>query len=51
MDPVTWIRLAAGFLPWSEALASGAVRASGVRADLAPYLPVLKMPGEGGAEH
>jgi hypothetical protein len=27
------------------------VRASGVRADLGPYLPVLEMPGKAGAEH
>jgi hypothetical protein len=27
------------------------VRASGVRADLAPYLPVLEVPGEAGPEH
>ena len=51
MDPVTWIRLAVGLLSWADALASGAVRASGVRADLAPYLPVLEMPGEAGPEH
>jgi uncharacterized SCP-like protein len=51
MDPVTWVRLAAGLLSWADALASGAVRASGVRADLAPYLPVLEMPGEAGAKH
>ena len=51
MDPVTWIRLAAGLLPWADALATGAVRASGVRADLAPYLPVLELPGERGTEH
>jgi uncharacterized SCP-like protein len=51
MDPVTWIRLAAGLMPWSDALAGGAVRASGVRADLAPYLPVLEMPGEARPKH
>ena len=51
MDPVTWVRLAAGLMPWADALASGAVRASGVRADLARYLPVLEMPGEAGPEH
>ena len=51
MDPVTWVRLAAGLLSWADALAGGAVRASGVRADLAPYLPVLEMPGQAGAEH
>lgn len=43
MDPVTWIRLAAGLIPWEEAVFGGLVAASGVRADLAPYLPVLKV--------
>ena len=33
-DPLTWIRLAAGRLDWREAVTSGAVRASGERADL-----------------
>ena len=51
MDPVTWVRLAAGLLSWADAVASGVVRASGVRADLAPYLPVLEMPGQAGPEH
>jgi Bacterial SCP ortholog len=39
-DPVTWVRLATGRLSWAEAVAAGAVQASGARADLAPYLPV-----------
>jgi Bacterial SCP ortholog len=51
MDPVTWVRLAAGLTAWADARAAGAVRASGVRADLGPYLPVLEMPGAVGAEH
>jgi hypothetical protein len=51
MDPVTWVRLAAGVTAWADARAAGAVRASGVRADLGPYLPVLEMPGAVGAEH
>jgi hypothetical protein len=51
MDPVTWVRLAAGLTSWADALAAGAVRASGVRADLGPYLPVLQMPGAGAEEH
>lgn len=51
MDPVTWVRLAAGLANWADALAAGAVRASGVRADLGPYLPVLEMPGARGPEH
>lgn len=41
MDPLTWIRLAAGRLRWAEAVGGPAVRASGPRADLAPWLPVL----------
>jgi hypothetical protein len=42
-DPVTWFRLATGRLGWAAAVASGAVRASGARADLSTYLP-LHMP-------
>ena len=38
-DPVTFVRLATGRLAWAEAVAGGAVQASGIRADLAPYLP------------
>ncbi|WP_250443776.1 sterol carrier family protein [Actinotalea sp. C106] len=39
-DPGTWLALVSGQIPWVEALASGRVRASGARADLAPYLPL-----------
>jgi hypothetical protein len=39
-DPLTWIRLATGRLGWADAVDSGAVHASGPRADLAPYLPI-----------
>ena len=46
-DPVTWIRLATGRLGWAGAVASGAVQASGPRADLAPYLPVNASGGAG----
>lgn len=41
-DPVTWILLATGRLGWAEAVGSGAVHASGPRADLGPYLPLLE---------
>jgi hypothetical protein len=51
MDPVTWVRLALGLTRWADARAAGAVRASGVRADLGPYLPVLEMPGPVRPEH
>ena len=40
-DPLTWIQLAAGRLDWAGAVRSGAVHASGPRADLAPYLPLV----------
>lgn len=40
-DPVTFLRMATGRLSWAEALASGAVSASGRRADLGLALPVL----------
>ena len=47
-DPLTWIRLAAGRLGWAEAVRSGAVHASGPRADLAAYLPLaLVLPRTG----
>jgi len=39
-DPLTWFRLATGRLGWPEAVESGAVRASGPRADLGRYLPL-----------
>nr|WP_218851635.1 sterol carrier family protein [Nocardioides panaciterrulae] len=40
MDAATWIALATGALAWPEAGDSARVRASGERADLAPYLPL-----------
>jgi uncharacterized protein (TIGR03083 family) len=40
-DPLTWVRLAAGRLGWSDAVEAAKVRASGPRADLAGWLPVL----------
>lgn len=40
-DPLTWLRLAAGRLAWSDAVRSGSVQASGERADLASWLPLL----------
>ena len=40
-DPATWLRLAAGRLSWAEAVSSGRIRASGPRADLSRFLPLL----------
>lgn len=43
MDPVTWLRLAAGAQTWGEAMAGGQIRASGTRADLSEYLPLPEL--------
>jgi hypothetical protein len=40
-DPETWVALATGELTWEEAVAGGRVAASGERAELAPYLPLV----------
>jgi uncharacterized protein (TIGR03083 family) len=40
-DPVTFLRLATGRIAWDEAIASGTVHASGLRANLSPALPLL----------
>jgi uncharacterized protein (TIGR03083 family) len=40
-DPLTWIRLATGRTDWAAAMDAAKVAASGERADLSPYLPVL----------
>lgn len=43
MSAETWLALAAGELSWESAVDSGAVVASGTRADLAPYLPLNRI--------
>jgi hypothetical protein len=43
MDATTWLALANGELVWAEALSSGSIQASGVRADLTEYLPLRIM--------
>ncbi len=39
-DAATWLALATGSLGWADAVAAGAVMASGQRADLSAYLPL-----------
>jgi hypothetical protein len=46
-DAATWLGLVLGDLSWADASAAGRVRASGHRADLAGWLPLL--PELGGA--
>jgi hypothetical protein len=41
-DPVTWVRLALGQLSWAQAREAGRVSASGPRADISAYLPLLR---------
>ena len=41
LDAATWIALATGELTWADAEAQGRVRASGERADLTPYVPLV----------
>ncbi len=40
-DMATWLRLVTGRLTWADALAAGAVTASGTRADLSGLLPLI----------
>jgi uncharacterized protein (TIGR03083 family) len=40
-DPITWLRLATGRVDFQQGVRDGTVRASGSRADLRQYLPVL----------
>jgi uncharacterized protein (TIGR03083 family) len=40
-DPLTWLRVATGRVAFADAVADGRVRASGTRADLSEFLPLL----------
>ncbi len=40
MDPLTWLAVATGRTAWREAVETGRIRASGIRSDLSPYLPI-----------
>lgn len=42
-DPRTFVCLATGRLGWASAVEAGSVRASGSRADLTPYLPLVSL--------
>jgi hypothetical protein len=41
MDADTWLALASGAESWERAMDRGAISASGVRADLSGYLPLI----------
>lgn len=40
-DPMTWVALATGGTSWAAAVAEGLVHASGERADLSAFLPLV----------
>ena len=40
LDPIIWLKLALGSLTWEKSINQGLVLASGVNADLSPYLPI-----------
>ena len=41
MDADTWLALASGVTNWAAAMQTGKINASGARADLSEYLPLL----------
>ena len=43
MDADTWLALAHGETNWAAAMATGNINASGARADLTDYLPLLSI--------
>src|SRR3954470_9020963 len=49
-DAATWLRLVTGELSWADALARGAVPASGNRADLSEHLPLRPLRSQGPGE-
>lgn len=44
-DPRTWLELITGRTAWPDAVGDGRVRASGLRADLGPALPLEGLEG------
>lgn len=44
-DPRTWLLLVTGRLEWSDAVGLGRVDASGSRADIAEWLPLVRLAG------
>ncbi|MEV6624781.1 sterol carrier family protein [Amycolatopsis sp. NPDC051106] len=42
-DPRTWLELATGRVDWTTAVADGRVSASGTRADLSHWLPLVRL--------
>lgn len=43
MDAETWVALACGRAQWSDLLAQGRIHASGTRADVSAFLPLVRI--------
>ncbi|MEY7973366.1 sterol carrier family protein [Saccharomonospora xinjiangensis] len=41
-DPRTWLELALGRLKWTDAVEDGRIAASGTRADISKWLPIVR---------
>ncbi|EID54495.1 sterol carrier family protein [Saccharomonospora xinjiangensis] len=41
-DPRTWLELALGRLKWTDAVEEGRIAASGTRADISTWLPIVR---------
>ena len=41
MNALTWLALASGDLTWHDAMQRGSISASGARADLSDFLPII----------
>ena len=48
-DPRTWLELATARVTWPEAIATGRVTASGSRADVSAWLPLVLPPHSAGS--
>lgn len=42
-DADTWLQIASGGLSWTDAVAAGRVRASGLRADVSAWVPLIRI--------
>ncbi|KHF44530.1 hypothetical protein MINT15_14120 [Saccharomonospora viridis] len=42
-DPRTWLELALGRLKWTQAVEDARVDASGARADISRWLPIVRL--------
>jgi len=44
VGPTVWLEMVVGLREFSEAIATGTIRASGARSDLSAWLPIVSLP-------